>query len=160
MAPQVGCFTRHCNCVSHACGNLLITSGTHILLQRFVWLNTTRLNLAVQVIPNISSHGGYPRNAHATSTVATQRAIPTNHTSLLRATCLRVGLNPIRSVSLHNRRSARTLGEYRGVNAPHHHCHHSCGVVFWLWRTCIGERRNDHDHRSARCLRQHNLDQH
>ena len=111
MASQIWCFAWHCHGVSHARWNLLVASWAQILFQCFVWLNTTRINLAVQVFPNITSHGDYPRKAHATSTTETQRAIPTNHTSLLRATCLRVGLNPIRSVSLHNRRSARTLGE-------------------------------------------------
>ena len=110
MPTQVRRFSGYCNCVAHACGNLLFASRAYICLQSLVWLNPSSLDFAVQVVPNIACHC-YPKNAHATRTTATPMAMPTNQISLLRATCLRVGLNPISPVSLLERPSTRTHGD-------------------------------------------------
>jgi hypothetical protein len=107
MASQVGRFSGYCDRVAHACGNLLFASRADVRLQSLVWLNPSSLYFAVQVVPNIACHC-YPKNAHATRTTATPIAMPTNQMSLLRATCLRVGLNPISLVSPPQRPSTRT----------------------------------------------------
>jgi hypothetical protein len=43
--------------MSHACGNITIASGADVLLQSFIWLHTTNINLAVEfAIPDVLRH--------------------------------------------------------------------------------------------------------
>jgi hypothetical protein len=111
MPAQVGRIAWHCNGVAHAGGNLLVTSRTDICLQCFVRLHTSCFHLTEVPIPDIASHGAQPKNAQATSAADTTMAMVTNQISVLRGTCLRVGLNPMLPVSLRKRRSVRSCTE-------------------------------------------------
>ncbi len=99
MATKVWRITRHGHHMTHAGRNITIASGADVLLQCFVWLHATNINLAMEfAVPDVLRHD-YPRKAHATSANATVTAATTNQISVLRATCLRVGLNPMSLVS-------------------------------------------------------------
>ena len=56
---------RHCNGMTHADRNILLTTGAQIQLEGVVRLNTTRLDFAVQVFPNITCHIELPEKCPA-----------------------------------------------------------------------------------------------
>jgi hypothetical protein len=47
MTSKVRRIAWHCHHVSHAYGNITIASGADVLLESFIWLHATNIDLAV-----------------------------------------------------------------------------------------------------------------